>query len=240
MIEQQFPPTFYEHQSPEALSIATLSRLCAHESRKFLKKETSDDRYGLELFRRAIVNRDETAWSYLYQQYAPLVLTWVSQYYTARPHVEQDGYASLVNATFAKFAHVVTPMKLGNFHLLAEVLKYLKLCAHSVVTDEVRTLQSRYSETSLDDVEHEPRTDDPTDNVISALAAQGLWEIVQEELHGEEERVLILAYINGYKPAEIWDRHRQLFPTVDDVYRIKRNVCERMRRNRRVLAMCHH
>jgi len=36
------------------------------------------------------------------------------------------------------------------------------------------------------------------------------------------------------KPSEISSQHRKLFPTVDDVYRIKRNVLERLRRNRRL------
>ena len=240
MIYQHLPHASHEHQQPEALSATVLAALSARESTKFLKKETSDDRYSLELFRRAIIKRDETAWSCLYQLYTPLVLTWVSQYRNTHALFEQDGYASLVNAAFAKFAHAVTPVKLSNFDRLAEVLKYLKLCVHSVVTDEARSQQTRFNEASLDEVEHEPRTEDPAEDVVSLLSAQGLWEIVQEELHGEDERALVLAYINGYKPAEIWDQHRRLFPTVDDVYRVKRNVRERMRRNRRVLAMCHH
>ena len=35
-------------------------------------------------------------------------------------------------------------------------------------------------------------------------------------------------------------QHRRLFPTVDDVYRIKRNVLERLRRNRRLQLLFKH
>ena len=65
--------------------------------------------------------------------------------------------------------------------------------------------------------------------------------MIQEELNGEDERMLIyLAYIQGMKPSEISSQHRKFFPTVDDVYRIKRNVLERLRRNRRLQTLFRH
>src|SRR5690348_828436 len=67
-------------EPPEQLSIAELARCCAEETTKFLKQSTSNDRFCLELFRRAIIRRDDAAWQSIYQQYAPLVLTWVTQH----------------------------------------------------------------------------------------------------------------------------------------------------------------
>src|SRR5437588_11563603 len=110
-----------------------------------------------------------------------------------------------------------------NFDSLAAMLKYLKMCVHSVVADEVRSRQSRQYEETLELIEHEPASEDPADDVVATISAQGLWQVIQEELNGEDERVLIyLAYIHGMKPSEISSQHRRLFPTVDDVYRIKR------------------
>jgi RNA polymerase sigma factor (sigma-70 family) len=223
---------------PEQLSINALAHCCSEETAKFLKQNVSNDRYCLELFRRAITKRDDDAWSCIYQQYAPLVLTWVNQHQSAVPLLGQDGSAPLVNAAFAKFAQALTPAKMDNFDSLAAILKYLKMCVHSVVADEVRARQAHQYEEALDLVEHEPATDDPADNVIANISAQSLWQVIQEELNSEDERVLIyLAYIHGMKPSEISSQHRQLFPTVDDVYRIKRNVLERLRRNRRLQSM---
>ena len=219
----------------ERLSINELARCCSEETNKFLKQSASNDRFCLELFRRAIVNRDDDAWACIYQQYSPLVLTWVNQHPTATPLLSQDGSASLVNAAFAKFAQALTPVKMENFDSLAAVLKYLKMCVHSVVADEVRSRQARQYEETLELIENEPAADDPADDVVSNISAQGLWQVIQEELNSEDERVLIyLAYIHGMKPSEISSQHRRLFPTVDDVYRIKRNVLERLRRNRRL------
>ncbi len=223
---------------PELLSINNLARCCSEETNKFLKQSASNDRFCLEMFRRAIVRRDDDAWACIYQQYAPLVLTWVTQHQSATPLLGQDGSGPLVNAAFAKFSQALTPVKMANFDSLAAILKYLKMCVHSVVADEVRSRQARQYEETLELVEHEPASDDPADDVVSNISAQGLWKVIQEELNGEDERVLIyLAYVQGMKPSEISSEHRRLFPTVDDVYRIKRNVLERLRRNRRLLTL---
>ena len=58
----------------ESLSINELARCCSEETNKFLKQSVSNDRYCLELFRRAITRRSDDAWACIYQQYAPLVL----------------------------------------------------------------------------------------------------------------------------------------------------------------------
>src|SRR5574340_361659 len=134
----------------ELLSINDLARCCSEETNKFLKQSVSNDRYCLELFRRAITRRDEDAWACIYQQYAPLVLTWVNQHQSATSLLGQDGCAPLVNAAFAKFSQALTPVKMGNFDSLAAVLKYLKMCVHSVVADEVRARQARQYEETLE------------------------------------------------------------------------------------------
>lgn len=222
----------------EQFSVNDLAAHCAEETNKFLRQNASNDRYCLELFRRAIVRRDEDAWACIYQQYAPLVLTWVNQHQSAAPLLGQDGNAPLVNAAFAKFAQALTPVKMDNFDSLAAVLKYLKMCVHSVIADEVRSRQLRQYEETLDGIEQEPSTEDPAEDVIASLSAQSLWQIIQEELNGEDERLLLyLAYVQGMKPGEICVQYRQLFASVEDVYRIKRNVLERLRRNRRLQTL---
>lgn len=225
----------------ESLSINELARCCSEETSKFLKQSVSNDRFCLELFRRAITGRSDDAWACIYQQYAPLVLTWVNQHQSATALLGQDGSAPLVNAAFAKFSQALTPTKMDNFDSLAAVLKYLKMCVHSVIADEVRSRQARQYEETLELIEHEPATDDPADDVVSHISAQGLWQVIQEELNGEDERILIyLAYVQGMKPSEISSQHSKLFPTVEDVYRIKRNVLERLRRNRRLQLFFKH
>jgi hypothetical protein len=225
----------------ELLSVTELAHHCTVETNKFLKQSSSNDRFCLELFRRAILQRDDIAWTSLYQQYAPLVLTWVTQHQSAASILTQDGGGPLVNASFAKFSQALTPAKIDKFDSLAALLKYLKMCVHSVVADEVRVRQSRQFEDTLDSIEQEPASDDPADDVVSNLSAQDLWRIILEEVHAEDERMLIYAaYVHGMKPSEISSQHPHLFASVDEVYRIKRNVLERLRRNRRLQALIRH
>ena len=170
-------------QHPQAaplqlLPINDLARCCSEETNKFLKQSVSNDRYCLELFRRAIVKRDDDAWSCIYQQYAPLVLTWVTQHQSAAPMLGQDGSAPLVNAAFAKFSQALTPAKMENFDSLAAILKYLKMCVHSVVADEVRSRQARQYEETLELIEHEPAADDesgPSDARTHRVAQPCRW-----------------------------------------------------------------
>jgi hypothetical protein len=221
--------------SLQLLTIHELALRCSEESNRFVCRGVSNDRYCLELFRRAIVKRDDDAWACIYQQYAPLVLAWVAQHQSAAPLLGQDGGAPLVNAAFAKFSLALTPPKMENFASLAALLKYLKMCVHSVVADEVRSRNARQFEEALELIEHEPVAADPADDIVADISARSLWRVVQAELKGEEERVLVyLAFVHAMKPAQISSRQPQLFPTVDDVYRIKRNVLERLRRSRRL------
>lgn len=216
---------------PEQLSLPDLAARCSEERAKFQKNEPSDTRYSLELFRRALLHRNDDAWAYLYEQYAPLVLTWIAQV----AHGSPEESVSLVNAAFAKFAQALPPARWGHFEQVAGLLKYLKLCAKSVVLDEQRARRARHQDESLDLIEWEPRAHDTAEDVIAGLAAQGIWEIIWNQLHSEDERVLVLAYLQGYKPLEVWQRHRNVFATVEDVYRVKRNIVERLRRNRHLL-----
>jgi len=220
-----------------SLSVSDLARECADETHKFLKGGASDERAGLELFRRAITGRDEYAWACLYRQFAPLVLTWVLQHQFAARMFGQDGPEPLVNAAFAKFSRAVTPAKMAHFEQLSALLKYLKMCVHSVVADELRAWQARPYEETLEIEEYDSPSDDPAEGVVAQHAAQGLWRAILAELIGEQEQVLIYsAFVLGLKPAEITNLHPRLFPSVEDVYRVKRNALERLRRNTRLLA----
>ena len=48
--------------------------------------------------------------------------------------------------------------------------------------------------------------------------------------------VAYLSFARDLKPSEIFGRHPRLYESVADVYRIKRNVIERLRRSPEVRA----
>ncbi|NTW00499.1 MAG: sigma-70 family RNA polymerase sigma factor, partial [Oscillochloris sp.] len=55
------------------MELGTLMRHCASESRLFYSHQEYDSRFAYELFRRALVERNEDAWEHIYQHYFQLV-----------------------------------------------------------------------------------------------------------------------------------------------------------------------
>lgn len=226
------PAAIGETSSPiETLPVPILVQRCQEETQKYLRRQVSDDRYCLELFHRALIGRDDAAWVAVYQQYAPLVLSWVARYSHAIARLGHESAEELVNATFAKFSQAIPPAKVSHFDQLARLLKYLRLCVHSVVSDAVRALAATRRDESLERIEQELSSIDLADAISDRLLAQEIWEILRRTLSEDEYLILLQAFVHGLKPEEISRQYRQRFPTKEDVYRIRRNALERLRRN---------
>ena len=217
------------------LSFAELAHRCREETLRFMRAEPRDDSYCLELFERAIVRREDEAWASIVAQYRGIVLNYVAQHSIAATLSEPDDY--WVNRAFQRFWSAVGPTRFAQFPDLAALLKYLKLCVHSVLMDEARARRAGLL-TSLEELsDAAPAPDSAERRVVGKLAGAQLWETVLRELHDEAERVVAyLSFASDLKPGEIFDRHPRLYADVDEVYRVKRNVVERLRRNPDVRA----
>lgn len=219
-----------------ALSVADLARRCREETLRFLRGEDREDAYCFELFGRAIAERETDAWEAIMAQYRGIVLAYVGQHSAAALVREPDDF--WVNRAFQRFWMAVgIGDRFGQFHDLPGLLKYLKLCVHSVLLDEVRARRAS-TVTSLDEVADTAAV--PTnaeDAVVGDLAGQQLWRAITHELQTEAERmVAFLSFSRDLKPSEIFNRHPALYESVADVYRVKRNVVERLRRSPQVRA----
>ena len=217
------------------LPLRELARRCREETVRFLRGEPRDDAFCFEIFQRAVVTRDDEAWEAIVGQYRGIVLAYVGQHTAAAMLHEPDDY--WVNRAFQRFWSAVGPDRFASFPELPALLKYLKLCVHSVLMDEVRARRAG-TLTSLDEVpETAPAESDAERSVIGKVAGQELWEAIARELQNEaEETVVHLSFARDLKPAEIFERHPELFASVEDVYRIKRNVLDRLRRSANVRA----
>src|SRR6185437_15594263 len=104
--------------------------------------------------------------------------------------------------------------------------------------DEIRSRRAA-SATSLDEVpETLPARATAESSALGKLAGEQLWEAIKRELQDEaEQQVVYLSFARDLKPAEIAERHPHLFAAgVADVYRVKRNVIERLRRSPAIRA----
>jgi DNA-directed RNA polymerase specialized sigma24 family protein len=212
------------------MSVPDLTSRCRDETARFRRGEPSDERYCFELIRRAVCNRDDAAWQVVLAQYRGMVLAWVRQHTSAAALGEEDDY--WVTSAFERFWAAVGPTRFGAFPGLAAVLRYLKMCTHSVLIDETRA--RRHTEvTSLEEAEQEADGQADLETLaLGTLAGRELWSTILRVLTEEvDRRVLYLSFASGLKPGEIHERHPDLFATVADVYRIKRNALDRLRRS---------
>jgi hypothetical protein len=208
--------------------LADLASRCREETLRFLRGEPRDDTYCFEVFQRAVVERDNQAWEALVGQYRGIVLAYVSQHSAAAMIGESDDY--WVNRAFQRFWTAVGADRFAQFPDLPALLRYLKLCVHSVLMDEVRSRRARTC-ASLDDVSDSlPSVASAERNVLGDLGGEQLWQAIVGLLRDEREKqVAYLSFTRDLKPAEIFDRSPELFPSVADVYRVKRNLIERLR-----------
>jgi hypothetical protein len=208
------------------LSMDELVRRARIEMASYRRNQTHDDRYAFEIFRRSVVENDGAGWRVLLWLYGPQVAAWCSR---ASNH-QQQNLDDLTARTWERFWRTYTAEKLARAHGLAGVLRYLKLCAVSVVMDASR----RHSlSASLDQIPdfHVDGSPTPADLAIDGVAQQSFWQIVQSRLRDDAERVLIyLRYVMGCRPADIHVQRPDLFPSIQDVYRVTRNVLDRLRR----------
>ncbi|MHB8644502.1 MAG: sigma-70 RNA polymerase sigma factor region 4 domain-containing protein [Thermomicrobiales bacterium] len=217
------------------IPLAELVAACRVETERFLRREPSRDAFCLEIVRRAICDRDQQAWTAVFAQYHGMVLAWVRRHPVSRSTHEDDAF--WVNRTFDRFWAAIGPERFDAFPNMAALLRYLKLCAHSVLLDEMRARDAAGREPLTDQVAESIETPDVAEAALGQLAGSDLWEVIVAEMQDEaERRVAYCCFVLDLKPREVQERHPQLYATVDDVYRIKRNLLERLRRSARIRA----
>jgi hypothetical protein len=220
------------------LTLTGLSHRCAQESDLFFQRREHDPRYCFELFRRAVVHRNERAWELVYTQYRPLVSGWVERHSLFTAVNEETAY--FVNWAFEKMWSVMSPEKFAGFPDLKSVLRYLQLCVHSVLVDYMRTSEQAalLEDLGVDDesgrltAAYHTSGSALEDNVMARLERQELWRQINDRLKDERERhVLYGSFVLGLKPAELCNQFAGSFHDVTEVYRVKENLLARLRRD---------
>ncbi|HMQ31141.1 MAG TPA: sigma-70 family RNA polymerase sigma factor [Chloroflexaceae bacterium] len=218
------------------MDLASLVRCCAAESERFYRGQQHDTCYSYELFRRALVERDEAAWEQLYRHYSGLVEGWIRRSGAFVSSGESSEY--FVVGAFTKFWRAITPERFASFPSLASLLQYLQLCATSVVIDSVRA--QSWSEMLPEETispNHGPQTS-PDEEAVSRVDREEFWRFINEQLNGEVERVVVYcSFVLGLTPRAIFARRGELFSSVNDVYNVKRNVLGRLSRNQQLRQM---
>jgi len=215
---------------PRQMSLTVLAHHCAAESEHFYRGRSHDTRFAYELFRRALVERDELAWEHVYTHYSSLVEGWVRRSGAFASCGESSEF--FIGAAFTKFWRAMPPERFATFPTLAAVLQYLQLCTSSVVIDSVRA--QSWSEMVSDEalpLGQQPHVS-PDEQALDRVQRAEFWCTINTLLNDDAERAVVIgSFVLGLKPGEIYDNRPDLFETVGDVYNVKRNVLTRLSRN---------
>jgi DNA-directed RNA polymerase specialized sigma24 family protein len=182
---------------------------------------------GYELFRRAIVERDEDAWAAIAVRYQRLLIAWAGQC-SARVRIAEEG-DDIADQAFARAWRALSAAQFAAFPNLAALLAYLRTCVAAVVIDLNRS-QTIYERAKQSVVFEDVAT--PEEIILEQWLNEQLWRCVEAVVATPQERtVLTESFVYDLPPRAIYARHSALFADVSEVYNVKRNLLGRLQRN---------
>jgi len=216
----------------QLLSLGSIAHRCAQETDLFFHRHAYDPRYCFELFRRAILHKNERAWEFLFQQYHPLVTGWVKRHSAFPSTGEEVQY--FVNRAFERMWSALTPEKFARFSDLKAVLSYLQMCVHSAIIDAVRlagpdTIDIDQKRTAI---QHGTPGSSIEDRALQRAQNEEFWLLINERMGNEKERLVVYgSFVLALKPRQLHSQFPDSFDDVQEIYRIKQNVLARLRRD---------
>jgi hypothetical protein len=212
-------------QSPHNMHLIALKYRCSQEISNYYQQKPVDDRYCLEIFRRAMIDGDNEAWIALQEQFRANVMNWLRSHSKRQQALQVDTEENYVDDTFKRLWQWGKNQQL-EFQSLAGALKSLHLCLNSLIVDNLRTYARNDSLSLLE----ERDTAGPADE--NAYDKREVWQAIQTLITDKREmRIIFLLYNEGLKPREIIERCPGEFTDEKEVYRLTRNALDRLKRN---------
>lgn len=212
--------------SLHVLSIFVLAECCMSEIKKYRRGEPTNSQYGMELFRRALLQRDPLAWEILQQCFSETVLRWMQSHPLRAAACRFDSEENYVAQAFSRFWQATVRNQTIEFRTLAAALRYLRASLNAAILDTLRAY-ARPREVCL------PESGEPGEPVVEDQEdGDELWEVIHSLIPNERERrVAYLLYHCGLKPREVLRFCSGEFSEIQEIYRLRRNIVERLLRN---------
>jgi len=213
-----------------------LASKCAQETHHYFRHLKHNTEFCFELFRRAILESDEPAWTMLMAQYRPLLARWVNKWADKHPDfpLTSEDLDEFIAEGFEKFWKNYTLEKFLNAQSLASILSYLQLCTVTAVQDTWRKMRLHSFDQELDqkDTDEPGEHLDPTTTPEGDLQAKEFWELVKIKSNSQEEYIVIFASFNlSLSPREILHEYPNLFRNINTIYQLKANFLARLGRD---------
>ncbi len=190
---------------------------CQKEEAQKLKIAVGALSFCYELFRRAIVERSDSAWEAVCAQYQRQMRYWA--------YLWGDETEDCLQAALLRFYSTVTPERFSSFPDKSRLLGYLRRCIGTVKIDRVREeIRQQKVEKEIEYLQYQGI------QMVVPKTSDGLASAVEARLNDEVERIVMrLRFQLGLKPAEIARRYPQYFKSSKDVSKVLDRVIKRLR-----------
>jgi DNA-directed RNA polymerase specialized sigma24 family protein len=224
---ERFSPTsFLSNPLCCEMSLPELAAQCLRELGNYRRGEPCTDAYGLELLRRATFQGNQEAWAWVQQCFGGMVRGWLRRHPQREVACRLKSEENYVAQTFERFWQATAFNQRVEFSTLAAALQYLRASLNGAILDMLRAY-TRPREVPLPGPGEpgEPLVEDSTDN-------SDVWESLQMILtNPREQRVAYLLFHCGLKPREIIRFCPLEWSDVQEIYRLRRAIMERVLRN---------
>jgi hypothetical protein len=221
-IESSSPTSILKEAACSALSVSELVSHCLREI-TYRRREPWTDVYGLELLRRATVQRDQTALKGVQHCFSGMVHSWLRHHSLKKIACRLESEENYVVQTFERFWQTTTLIKRVEFHSLAAALQYLRVSLNGVILDALRTYP-RPRELLLQEpgAGWEQHVDDNTDSYE-------VWETFQTRDSNErEQRLAYLLFHCGLRPNDIVHTFPEELHDVHEISLLRCTIIDRL------------
>jgi DNA-directed RNA polymerase specialized sigma24 family protein len=235
--EPSIAPKSREPEQPDPISplsnpllsemkLPALAAQCLKEIDNYRRGVPYTERYGLELFHRALMQSDQEAWAWAQHCFGGIVHGWVRRHPHRAAACRLESEENYVAQAFERFWQATVYNQRLEFRTLAAALQYLRASVHGAILDTLRMYQ-RPGEVSLPEpgAAGEPSMEDVT-------CDSELWDILKGLFaNPREQRLAYLLFYCGLKPREIVQFCSPEWSSVQEIYALRRIIMERVLRH---------
>ncbi len=205
------------------MSLPALAAQCLRELDHYRRGEPCTDTYGIELLHRATFQDNQEAWTWVQHCFGVMVRGWLRRHPQRKVACRLESEETYVAQTFERFWQATAFNQRVEFSTLAAALQYLRASLNGAILDMLR-VYARPREVSLPGP-GEPLVEDNTNN-------SEVWESLHMILTNQrEQRVAYLLFHCGLGPREIVRFCPQEWSDIQEIYRLRRAIMERVLRN---------
>jgi hypothetical protein len=208
------------------MKLPALAAQCSMEIDHYRQGELYTDSYSVELLRRATVANDQEAWACVQHCFSGLVRGWLHRHPKRAIACHLENEEHYVAQAFERFWQATASTQQVEFRTFAAALQYLRASVHGAILDTLRTyhrpvevsrpVSGALGESSMEDV----------------MCGSELWDILKGLFSNpREQRLAYLLFHCGLLPREIVHYCSPEWSSVQEIYRLRRTILERVLRH---------